>query len=446
MFLMLIFLCLLWSLSRLELRPAVAEAMDRKALLWAALAGLSLGVGALTRYSFGLLAIPTLFLIGSGPGKNRVTAAALCAFVFAAVFFPWLARNYSISGTAFGISGFALFQGSGLFPGHELERTLHPDFGLISSTDFWRKLLQNVRPILKEEIPSISGSWVAALFLAGLLVPFRKVALGRLRWFLVGCLRLFIFGQGLGRTAPQESSSELNSEDLVVIIAPAMFTYGIALLYNLLDQFAVPAVRQMIVGIVFVLASAPLSLAFISPHPSTLVYPPYYPPWLQDKAKHVAPAQWIASDIPWAIAWYGNRQAVWLPPTQGNATNAVEGFYGLHARKPLSALHLTSVTLKSLDTESLLKWRETPAEDKDWDTFQQLIKRIGQAMLQANLPDEQVEALKAAYQAAQKHWVVGGGNDWPSFALGIYIQREVPSGFPLRRAPEGLGAEIFLTD
>src|SRR5437867_9347296 len=53
-FLMLIFFCLLGSLSRLGLRPGVAGAKDRKALAWAALGGLSMGLSALERYSLGL--------------------------------------------------------------------------------------------------------------------------------------------------------------------------------------------------------------------------------------------------------------------------------------------------------------------------------------------------------------------------------------------------------
>ena len=48
---------------------------------------------------------------------------------------------------------------------------------------------------------------------------------------------------------------------------------------------------------------------------------------------------------------------------------------------------------------------------------------------------------------AEKHWVRGKGEDWESFLLGILVTREVPTGFPLRMAPEGiLPLEILLTD
>ena len=36
--------------------------------------------------------------------------------------------------------------------------------------------------------------------------------------------------------------------------------------------------------------------------------------------------------------------------------------------------------------------------------------------------------------------------DWDHFILGIFINKEVPKGFPLKRAPEDIQPEIFLTD
>ena len=67
-------------------------------------------------------------------------------------------------------------------------------------------------------------------------------------------------------------------------------------------------------------------------------------------------------------------------------------------------------------------------------------------MVDHNAPPQTLEDLKSAYQLTQQNWVRGGGDDWSSFVLGIYIRGEVPEGFPLRNAPRGLEAEIFLTD
>lgn len=445
--LMVLFLSIVACLARIEFISAdTTNPGSPKIFVWSAVAGLLLGLGALTRYGFALVALPAVFLIGSGTGRNRITAAAMTALVFAALFVPWLVRNYALSGSAFGVAGFSVFQGTSSFPGNELERTLRPEFGLLRSADFGLKLLLNARDLFKRDIPLLAGSWVAVLFLTGLLVPFRNVVLGRLRWFLVACLVILSCGQALGRTGLSETSPEVNSENLLVIIAPALFAYGIALLYSLLEQFAIPATRSLIISAFYVLASAPLLLAFFSPPASPIVYPPYYPPWIQQKAQFVSTNGWMISDIPWAVAWYGDRQCAWLPLKHGNPTNSTEGFYALHQRKHAEAIYLTSETFKKVDLQALQTWRQTAVQDQQWDEFQALIKAIGQRLFDSNASDQAMESLKKAYQLAQHNWVKGGGEDWQSFVLGIYINREVPAGFPLRKAPLQLEDEIFLTD
>ncbi len=442
------FLAVVGALVRVEkICRDITSPSSAKAFWWAALAGLLLGLGALTRYSFGLLVIPALFLLGSGSGRNRVLIAATTAVIFAVVFVPWLARNYALTGTAFGTAGFAVFQDTPVFSGNDLERTLRPEFGMLDSRDLSRKFLRNTGEILLHGIPRLGGSWVAALFLASLLVPFRNVVLGRVRWFLVASLGIFVLAQALGQTAGDDTLKQVSANNLLVIVAPAIFAYGIALLYNLLEQFAIPATRAAIVSVFYLLVSAPLILSFLGPSPSTIVYPPYYPPWIQDKAEHVSPDGWMTSDIPWAVAWYADRQSVWLPLKYGSLTNNAESFYALHERKPLQALYLTPETLGKIDASTILKWRQTPVEDREWDDFQGLIKTVGEALLTSNASQQSLEALKAAYRLSQNHWVKGGGTDWRSFVLGILINGEVPTGFPLQSAPwQQLGDEIFLTE
>ena len=51
--------------------------------------------------------------------------AALGAF--AIVLTPWVIRNYAVSGTPFGTAGYAVVEGTGLFPQFQLERSMHPD-------------------------------------------------------------------------------------------------------------------------------------------------------------------------------------------------------------------------------------------------------------------------------------------------------------------------------
>ena len=43
-----------------------------------------------------------------------------------------------------------------------------------------------------------------------------------------------------------------------------------------------------------------------------VAYPPYYPPNIQKIADWMKPDELMMSDVPWAVAWYGNRPSVWL--------------------------------------------------------------------------------------------------------------------------------------
>lgn len=444
--LMVFFLAIVWALARIDfLGRDTAETQERQILFLGVIIGLCLGLGALTRYSFGWLVIPTIAFLSSTAAKNRITASVVALLVTAAIVTPWLVRNYNVSGTLFGTAGFALFHQSFSFQGFELERSLQPNFSLIRSDEFASKLLRNGRELLAE-IPTLGGSWITALFIAGLLLPFRNVVLGRMRWFVVSCLAALLFAQALGETELSKDSPVVNSENLLILVFPAAVIFGVSLIFNLLEQFAAPATRFIIIGIFFLLATSPLLLAFFSPHPSPVVYPPYAPPWIQGKASYLDGNQWVVSDIPWAMAWYGNRTSVWLPLKPGSATNAHESFYGLRALHPVSGLHLTAKTLNTIDAQAVFQWRQADVPDQDWEAFQGIVQQLGQQLARANAPEELLERLKNAYVLTQKHWVRGGGDTWQSFVLGIIVNQEVPAGFPLQKAPEPLWHEIFLTD
>ncbi len=446
MLLVVMFLASWWALTRIELLARdQGGTHDRQILALATLIGIFLGLGTLTRYSFGWAIIPVVAFLASTPARNRSAAVVTAVLVAAAIITPWLMRNYNVSGTLFGTAGFALFQESFSFQGFELERSLHPNFSLIRSEEFAGKLLRNGRDLLAG-VPTLGGSWITALFIAGLLLPFRNVVLGRMRWFVVSCLAAFLFAQALGQTELSKDSPIVNSENLLIIVFPAVVVYGTSLIFNLVEQFAVPATRFMITGIFFLLATVPLILGFLTPHPSPVVYPPYAPPWIQAKAEYVQGNRWVVSDIPWAVAWYANRASVWLPLKPGSSTNVHNSLYEVRDLHSTAALYLTPKTLKNIDTQAVLQWRHAEAEDKDWEAFRGTIGDLGEQLSRGNAPDEMISRLKQVYQLAQKHWVRGGGETWESFVLGVVINQEVPAGFPLQKAPEPLWHEIFLTD
>ena len=201
---------------------------------------------------------------------------------------------------------------------------------------FWLKLNTNLRQIITIELPKLGGSWVTAFFLVGLLVGFRNVAITRLRYFLLGCVLVLTLAQALGRTQLSEESPDINSENLLVLLVP--------------------------------------------PKTNPVAYPPYYPPAIQTIAGWLKEKELAMSDIPWAMAWYGQRQCVWLTlkcTPDAKDPNTHEDFFAINDyQKPINLLYLTPQTM---DARFLTQWIR--AGEQSWGSF------ILESMVKKKVPD-----------------------------------------------------------
>jgi hypothetical protein len=391
--LLLIFLGLIWCLVWMESEER-DPVWSHRAQIWLAGAiGLLLGLGALTRYAFGWLVIPVLVYLGFICALRRIQVMLITLLVFLAVLSPWITRNLVVSGTPFGTAGYALVETTFLFPENKLERSLDPSFQAVGLKPFLFKLSINTREMFQNDLPKLGGSWVSALFLTGLLLGYRSPALRQLRYFLLGALGLFILVQSLGRTQLSEDSPIVNGENLLVLTVPLVFIFGAGLFFQLLDQMAlrVRELRYVIIGVFVLVACLPMIHVFAPPKNSPLAYPPYYPPAIQETCGWMKPGELMMSDIPWALAWYGNRQCIWL------SQNAESDFFAVHDfLKPVRGLYLTPQTM---DNRFL------------------------------------------------SQWVRAGEHSWPSFILESMLRNRIPEDFPLRKSPKGYFPEqLFLTD
>ncbi len=355
----LIFIGVSWCVVRIE--QELREPQEVGSLfLWTLLAGALLAVGGLTRYAFGWLLIPLLLFLLIFGGGRRILLAAAALLAFAALMTPWLIRNYNLCGHPFGTAGFALLETTAYFPTNQLQRSLEPDFSRVSPMPVWIKLIVNSRQIFQTDLLKMGGSWVTAFFLVGLLVGFRKPSVRRLRHFLLLCLLVLIVVQALGRTQLAEDSPEINSENLLVLLTPLTIVFGVSLFFLLLDQITLP-VRQLryVITIVFaVIACLPMAFTFLPPRTSPVAFPPYHPVPIQTFAKWLKPSELSMSDIPWAMAWYGRRQSVWL------TLNSQKDFVAIHDyQKPISMLYIVPA---HMDGQFLPEWR---SDELSWGHF-----------------------------------------------------------------------------
>lgn len=401
MLLLLIFMGIVWCLTLLEQGGSQETTDPLRLLILSAVTGLLVGAGGLTRYGFAIMIVPTVVFVVLFCGSRRVVLSLACFLAFAAVMTPWVIRNLTLSGAPFGTAGYAVLHGASTFSENQLERSLDPNVHFLLRPMIM-KLLVNSRHLLEREFFTTAGGWLMALFLAGLLLGFRSLTIRRIRYYLLGGLGLLFVMQALGRTQLTEDSPVINSENYLVVLAPLIVVYSVGFFYALLDQLKLDAIqlRWLVIAVFGGLACLPMILALMPPRHMPVVYPPYYPPAIQEAASYLKPGELMMSDIPWAVAWYGKRQCMWLTLEAENDpqdTGQKENVFTINDfEKPINGLYLTPRTLDM---------------------------RFGSDMVR------------------------GGRRSWGNLILNIMLRKEVPKPFPLREiVPEFLPEQLFITD
>jgi hypothetical protein len=189
----------------------------------------------------------------------------------------------------------------------------------------------------------------------------------------------------------------------MVVLAPLVFMYGVALFFLLLDQVKLPfaSARRWVIGLFVTVAAAPVVLALLPPRADPRMLPSYYPPLIQQFAGWMEKDELMMSDLPWALAWYGHHRCVWTT-LQVRSARGGEDFYAVNdLRRPIHALYLTCLTL-------------------DEPFFSQM---YGDPRASQELT-------------------------WGRFAVNSALRGDLPAGFPLRHAPADYlqKGHFFLTD
>jgi hypothetical protein len=257
-----------------------------------------------------------------------------------------------------------------------------------------RKVFTYVGEIALNELPRLGGAgWIGAFFLVSLFLRFRSPALARLRLFLVFSLVLLVFVQAGGRTHLSQATPLINTENLLILLIPAVALFGTALFFMLLDQLelAIVEMRHLIIILFLVATSGQLIATLLPPRAYPLNYPPYLPPWIRETSALLTPKELMMSDMPWAVAWYGNRSSVWT------TLDARREFFAINdEQQTVAALYLTPLTIDA---------------------------RFLSQILQS--PD----------------------HDWSRFAAGVITETNVPAQFPLRHARQKYAPDqLFLCD
>ena len=319
-------LCLVFALRASDAKN------PKRTLIWsgatAFLLGLvTLGNGIAVWIFAGYLAFAAAVL---RPRTVVVPATLAC---YALPLLPWVWHNVRSSGQLMGFAHFALMRPNGV---DELAfaADLEPRIGFQ-----WGSFLANTAEHAMKQFAEIFGLLgynivAAAFFLAVIFHVFPKWEAAQLRWAILVMWTAAFAGMSIFGVADAVSVNQLH-----ILFLPVMLFYGLVFLLLLWSRlgFEQPLLRTAFIILLYAAVAAPM-LAAAGGRSLRFNWPPYLPMLVEKLGDWIGPDEALASDIPWATAWYANRRSLLLP-------ESAEQFELINSERllgaPLVAIYLT---------------------------------------------------------------------------------------------------------
>lgn len=325
--------------------------------LWLAAAGTGFGLLALTHALTIWLFVAALIFFAFY-FRPRIWAAVIPLALFLVIYAPWLARNYYVSGNPAGIAMYSVFDGvKHAEAGHM--RRLELDVAGAGAGAFRDKVISNTMTQTGSLFRLLGWNVVALMFLPSLLHPFKRRETQIVRWMLLAMWGAGAIGMSVYGLAEEKGVA---ANQLHIVFAPLLTCFGLAFLLVQWNRFGIEyrLARLGFITLLFVLVALPMTFTFLA-RPSNraqIQWPPYVPPYIAVLNDWMRPNEVTASDMPWAIAWYADRPAIWVPETLKTFTEL--GDYNVIGR-PCTGIYLTPISGTQNNLGDILK-----GEYKDW--------------------------------------------------------------------------------
>lgn len=242
---------------------------------------------------------------------------ALVTLVLAAIV-PVI-QNMSVAGVPGGSAFLAIFGGLGSSEEAAMRSLEVVELPLRTLT---LSLIQLTTGQTTQLFAFLGGIVVAPIFFVSLFHPFKSTPISNFRWAILIMWGFGLFGMGLFGLR----DDAISSNQLHILFAPLMAAYGLAMITVLWNRLTIsqtyPALNNTPFIVIVLISGSPLLLSlptetirsFSRDRVETPAYPPYAPSILDDSIVDlVDPIEIVASDQPWAVAWYADRRSLWLP-------------------------------------------------------------------------------------------------------------------------------------
>lgn len=305
----------------------------------------AVGIGTLTHYAFAAVLVPVVVYVVLSLQRRRLVRLAMCLAIFFVILAPWMIRNWKVSRTWFGLTRYAMIEKTGEnmpreVRADELQRTYGLDLKEVHPWQVMRRGLLTMRQMYEVSIKDVGSSYLIAFFIVALFHRYKRDEVFRMRRFAFWSLMM---------AAIWLSLTEPPQRNFLNIFLPVVIIYSVAFFYVMFErlQFRKKLVRRAMVGL-FVLLNVLPFIYTILPPTAPQPYPPYDAGILTWFGKSFRQDETICTDIPWAVAWYGDRTAIWQPYGEKDyfAVNDNVGF--------ISGIYLTQATFQEMTPIELL--------------------------------------------------------------------------------------------
>ncbi len=279
------------------------------------------------------------------PGKHRRAHLVWFVVGLVIVMAPWWVRNFRVSGNPFfSLDNYQLVMYTTAHPGHELFRSTD------TSVLHLPRLIAGAgtRPLIKKgllglgaayrTLPPLVGIYIIAFFVIAMIRPLSPARANLTRKVVFSLVAfMVVIGALYNPTA-----------DVFFVLAPLATVLCAGYLVMLVRAWiSASGGRAAALVLLVALAAYPAVLSWIVPQPRTTsnrVNFEYLRRVLPEKAV-------VVSDAPWAVAWYAQRPAVWLP-LRPQDFEAVEKAIGVEA------IYFTTLLQTYPPSEQALMWQQ----------------------------------------------------------------------------------------
>ncbi|MEY2544274.1 MAG: hypothetical protein QOE81_1735 [Verrucomicrobiota bacterium] len=341
----------------LLIRAVESQHRDESSLKWLVAAGVGFGLLALT-HALTLWIFLGALIIAGFFFRPRGWSALIMLAVCAVVYLPWLIRTFIICGNPGGVAIYSIFTGVGRSEWSWM-RQLDFDSASVGLGSLRDKLTTGFVSQTAHLFEYFGLSVVALMFFVSLLHAFKKTETAAIRWILLSMWGGAVFGMAMYGITEEQGVA---ANQLHLIFVPLMTCYGLAYLLVQWNRLSlnIPFARVGFITLLYLLCALPMIFAspWLSPPKPFVRWPPYVPPLISVLNGWMQPDEITASDMPWAVAWYADRRALWLPDTL-RTLNDFSDYKTLGG--PVNGLYLTPISGTDNKLRDIIK-----GEYKDW--------------------------------------------------------------------------------